>query len=129
MIGQQILARSLAPEDICAGIYVMTLHTQHQFIDSMCTPNGGTEYQVIPVVMRPETTQLPRKIVEVCLPYVVAQGYDKMTTVIDTRSERLARVTKSFAKSAIQPYRAKLKRDEATNTPCKCKKSGSKSSD
>ena len=129
MIGQQILARSLAPEDICAGIYVMTLHTQHQFIDSMCTANGGTEYQVIPVVMRPESTQLPRKIVEVCLPYVVAQSYDKMTFVIDTRNERLARVSKSFAKSAIKPYRAKHKREKATNSPCKCKESGSKSRD
>jgi hypothetical protein len=125
MVGEKILARSLAPEDIKSGIYVMTLHRQYQVLMSKCSPIGDPELVVLPVAMRPYETELPKKVIEVCLPYVVLETEKGKTEMLDTRSHRVAKVTKRFAKAAHKPHIAK---SEKKRKPCRCsrKKSSQK---
>jgi len=107
MVKENTLARSLAPEDIKAGTYVMVLHSQHQIIMGKCSAIGEPEVVVVPVVMRPFWTELPAKVLAVSLPYVVVERPETKTEIIDTRCDRLARVPKSFAKAAIKPHMPK----------------------
>lgn len=110
MITQTTLARSLAPEDIQVGNFVMVLHRQNQIMMGKCTDTGDPEVFVIPVITRPSFPELPAKVVDICLPFVVVRRESKKTEIIDTRSERLARVPKLFAQSALKSHKAKKKK-------------------
>ncbi len=117
MVKEITLTRSLAPDDIVKGIYVMTLHRQYQLLMSKCSPLGDPEVVIVPVVLRPYDTDLPMRVVSVCLPYVVVENEKGKTEILDTRSHRVARVPKRFAQSALKPH------IEKKGTPkCKCKK-------
>ena len=113
---EMILARSLAPEDILVGHFVMILQDQHQFLMGKCTPLGDTEYSTLEIRMRPDETALPGKVVEVCLPFVVVQNHEEKTSVLDIRSNQLARVSESFGLAALTPHKPKEK-----DSDCTCK--------
>lgn len=104
MVTESTLARSLAPEDIKSGTYVMTLHRQYQLMMGKCSAVGDPEVVIVDVVVRPFCAQLPAKVVGVCLPYVVVKRETGKTEMLDTRSERLARVPKRFAKTALKSH-------------------------
>lgn len=114
-----MMARSLAPEDIAAGMYVAVLHIQHQFLMYRDNPAGDNELYICPIVRRPCVAELPRKVVGVCLPYVVVRNHDRKTEMLDTRSVRLARVDTQFAKAAIKPH-TKPREAESNGRRCKC---------
>jgi hypothetical protein len=124
MDNNMIMARSLAPEDIRVGAYVVTLHLQSQFLLFNELPTGEPEIIVHPVVRRPCETQLPRKVVSVCLPFVVVRNHERKTEMLDARSVRLARVSKEFAKAALKPH---IKSREAKSRRCRCECSGNRS--
>lgn len=115
MIAQTTLARSLAPEDIQVGNFVMVLHRQSQVMMSKCTDSETPEVVVIPVVTRPAYPELPAKVIDICLPFVVVRRESKKTEIIDTRSERLARVPEQFAKAALKPHMPKKKKGSKKN--------------
>ena len=104
MITENTLVRSLAPEDIKVGIYVMVLHRQCQVLMSKDSALGDPEIAVVQVVMRPYFPELPAKVIDICLPYIVVEREDRKTDIVDTRSERLAKVPKRFAKKALKPH-------------------------
>lgn len=122
---EMILARSLAPEDILIGYFVMILQDQHQFLMGKCTPLGDPEYSTLEMRMRPDETTLPGKVVEVCLPFVVVQNHEEKTSILDIRSKQLARVSESFGLAALTPHKPKEKDSECT---CKNKEEPSKES-
>ncbi|MBL4808517.1 MAG: hypothetical protein JKY43_00465 [Phycisphaerales bacterium] len=111
------LARRLAPEDILMGHYVMIHQDQQQFLIGRCSPLGEPEYVTMEFIMRPDETALPGKVVEVCLPYVVVENHKGKTSILDTRSKHLARVSESFGLAALIPHKPKEKDSE-----CTCKK-------
>lgn len=117
-----MMACSLAPEDICVGMYVATLHVQLQFLMYRENPAGDDELYTYPVVRRPHETELPRKVVGICLPYVVVRNHDRKTEMLDTRSVRLARVDTQFAKAALKPH-MKPREAKSDGKRCKCYRS------
>jgi len=103
------ISRAIAPEDIRSGVYVMIMHELYQL--PMLTCSGiEPEVTVLQVAMRPFHTDLPSRVVCVCLPFVVVETPDKKTEMIDTRKTRLARVGKRFAKAARKPHEPKKDR-------------------
>jgi len=113
-----IIARSLAPEDINVGMYVMTLHSQHQYLMLRDNAIGDDELYIQQIVRRPCEPELPRKVVGVCLPFVVVRNHNRKTEMLDTRSVRLARIDNQVAKIAIKPH---LKPREAKSDGKRCK--------
>ena len=103
MNAQVIMARSLAPEDILPGTYVMVLHEKREFLHAVNPMEGNTAPMISRLDMRPDETELPRIVVAVNLPFVVVKNYQKRTSVIDTRTVALAKVSKKFARAAITP--------------------------
>jgi len=107
MVKENTLARSLAPEDIKVGTYVMVLHQQRQIMMAKCSAIGEPEVIIVPVVIRPSWSELPAKVLAVSLPYIVVGRPETKTEIIDTCSDRLAKVPKAFAKVAIKPHMPK----------------------
>lgn len=121
-----IMARSLAPEDISVGYFVMTLNTQKQFLVDRCSQAGEEILGVQRLSLRPDETRLPRKVVGVCLPFVIVRDHNRMTEVIDTRSTGLARVGEAFAKAALKPHIKKREAKSSGKKPTSCKRCRSK---
>lgn len=95
MVNEIKVARSLAPEDIKPGIYVMHLATYCEYARWPCEPDATV--QVTKVRWTPENGQRPGRVVAVCLPFVLIENEKGDTTMCDTRRMSLARVKRSFA--------------------------------
>ncbi len=104
MVKEITLARSLAPEDIKPGTFVMTLHRQNQIMMGKCSESSDPQVVVVPVITRPGFVELPAKVLAICLPFIVVKRETGKTEMIDTRAERLALVPKSFAKAALKSH-------------------------
>ncbi len=104
MSNEIIMARSLAPEDVRPGTYVMVLSEQRELLHPVNPSEGDVSPMVSRVSMRPNETLLPRLVLEVNLPFVVVKNYERKTEVLDVRGVQLARVSKRFARAAVKPY-------------------------
>lgn len=106
MDAQLIMARSLAPEDILPGTYVMVLLEQRDLLHPANPVEGDLSPVVSRVLMRPYETVLPRLVLEVNLPFVVVKNHERKTEVLDMRGVRLVKVSKRFARAAVEPHLA-----------------------
>lgn len=122
MVTEQTLVRSLAPEDIKVGTYVMTLHRQCQVMMGKESSLGEPEAVVIQVVLRPYFPELPAKVVDICLPFIIVERENRKTDIIDTRAERLAKVPKRFAKEARKSHLPKKDKKKKKSKSKKGKK-------
>lgn len=104
MSTNMMMARSLAPEDILPGTYIMVLREQRELLHPVNPNEGDVSPKVTRVSMRPSETLLPRMVVEVALPFVVVRNAQRSTEVLDIRGLELARVSKRFAKLAVAPH-------------------------
>lgn len=95
------LARSLAPEDIQAGQFVMALNEQHQYLCGRCNPSDTPEYVVVEVLLRPDRVRMPRIVVAVNLPFVLVENFAGKTELLDIRKTRLVVVSDEFAFAAL----------------------------
>jgi hypothetical protein len=112
-----IMARSLAPEDILPGTYIMVLHEQRELLHPANPAEGDVSPVVSRVLMRPCETGLPRLVLEVNLPFVVVKNHERKTEVLDIRGVRLVRVSKRFARAAVEPH---LDSDEGNPSVRRC---------
>lgn len=99
-----IMARSLAPEDILPGTYVMVLREQRELLHPVNPNEGDVSPMVTKISMRPNETSLPRLVLDVNLPFVVVKNFERKTEVLDIRGVELVRVTKRFARIAVEPF-------------------------
>lgn len=104
MNAQLIMARSLAPEDILPGTYVMVLLEQRELLHPVNPAEGDMSPVVSRVLMRPYETAMPRMVLEVNLPFVVVKNHERKTEVLDVRGVRLVKVSKRFARAAVAPH-------------------------
>ena len=109
MVKEIKVARSLAPEDIKAGIYVMQLATYDEYARWPCEP--GASVQTARVRWVPENDQRPCRVVAVCLPFVLVENEKGDTTMYDTRRTALCRVKRAFAELAWARARQSAARD------------------
>ena len=104
MNAQLNMARSLAPEDILPGTYVMVLSEQRELLHPANPVEGDLSPVISRVKMRPYETLLPRLVLEVSLPFVVVKNAERKTEVLAIRAVELARVSKRFARIAVKPH-------------------------
>ena len=118
-----LVTRFVAPDDIRAGQFMMTMH---HLCQAPILKDEGVEPEILVLqfTMRPYRTEIPRKVLSVCLPFVVLELADKSTEVVDTRSTRLSRVNKQFAKAARKPHQKKNEKSKEKRN--KRKRKGSK---
>lgn len=109
-------ARSLAPEDIRPDQYVAVTHVVAQFLwPFSCDGADWRLPEVRKVLWMPYTQRGPLKIVEVCLPFVLARQVDGKHRVLDTRTCRLAKLSERFGRRVFRRLKDKDKdKDKAS---------------
>jgi hypothetical protein len=113
------LARSLAPEDIRPGDYVAVLHEIYEFPTWFWCDGGFAlpRDEAVRVRFTPHDDAAPLKVQAVCLPFVLVKQPCGGQRTIDVRRRPLARLAKTYGKSAWRAYR-KGRNASARNTLC-----------
>ncbi|MCB9853227.1 MAG: hypothetical protein H6819_09045 [Phycisphaerales bacterium] len=95
--------RALAPEDIRIGDYVaitqLVLELPSFFWNDATSRDPSTPVRL---PWTPGDGGLPRRVVDVCLPFVFVQEPDGRHSTLDTRRHRLARLNKRYARAALK---------------------------
>ena len=101
------LAKTLAPEEICAGDYVARLYEIKEFPswfweDGICPDRE----ELVRIQYTPEDGGIPLKVKSVCLPFVLVKDPRAQRFTLDVRQVKLARLDREFAKMAWNMLRA-----------------------
>ena len=93
--------RALPPEDIRPGQCVCVLNELWELPRCMldCALPGDTA--MAQFVCLPDEDEVPMRVVEVCLPFVLAERADGQPRTLDVRRFRLARVSPKFARKVF----------------------------
>ncbi len=110
---KRVLARTLAPEDIRAGMFV-AIHGEigeYMPFSVLCGDAQWTAPELVRVRWLPHDSDVgPRKVIEVCLPYILVKDQHNDLRTLDTRRYNLVRVSESFAQEAFRREARKRKR-------------------
>lgn len=93
-------AKPLAPEDVAPGDYVAVLDQVYEYPSVVwyCDRPLAGEDEVIRLRLRPHRSELPLRVVAVCVPFVYAEDVGGKRRTIDLRSTRLARIDRKVGK-------------------------------
>ena len=110
------LAKSLAPEEIRTGDYVSLLHTVCDFPAIVwCNDTSLVEQEkLIRLPLLPwENVGLPLQVLSVCLPFVLVKQPCGKQYSIDIRQHQLAKLSKSYVKTARKAFQSKQRKKKA----------------
>jgi hypothetical protein len=96
------LAKSLAPEDVCAGQYVAVLRITYEvpsYVWRGCEAFGDPS-ELVRISMMPDEAAEPLKVKAVCLPFVLVRSPSGQERALDVRRFHLARLDDRFARAA-----------------------------
>lgn len=103
------ICRSLAPEDIQRGDYILPLIERHEFIQP--SPFGGcdasTPYRVVALNSLPSHPEGPMKVLDVCLPFLLVRKADTTCAMLDIRQMQVGRLDSEFARRCVKKLRPK----------------------
>jgi len=102
---QLALTRSLAPEDIRVGDYVVVTHDTAQVLLESCLPGATQALQLARVRFIPYRAGWPYRVVSVCVPFVIVQDFEGDVENLDLRQHSISRVDKHYFQSASRRYR------------------------
>ncbi len=118
MTHESIVARSLAPEDIHSEMYIAVTHVIGQHMPLFCAEQSdlerGEPYRVV-WLPRPEHRQ-PRRVLDVCLPFVLVESARRRTHTLDVRTCRLARLEDRFGRMYFKRIRRRIKQRQKNRT-------------
>ncbi len=98
--------RTLPPEDIRAGQFVSVLNELYELPRSWLGSAMPGESPMTTLVCLPDEDEVPMRVVEVCLPFVLAERADGKPRTLDVRRFRLARVSPKFARKVFSRMKA-----------------------
>lgn len=105
------VAKLLAPEDVRAGDYVAVLRVTYEVPSFYWCGEPALEDRsdLVRLRMLPDQPAMPLKVVAVCLPFVLVSSPTGEARTLDLRRHQIARLDRSFAKSARRLRKAKSK--------------------
>jgi hypothetical protein len=110
MTTERMMAKPLAPEDLRCGMYVMRLKQICEIMGFWLDAVDKTS--ITRVARTPWRSQMPLRVVEVCLPFVLVEDAKGRSGMLDVRLVQLAQVSDRFGREAVLRARAQRKRAE-----------------
>lgn len=102
------LARSVAPEDLARDDFVCVLFEVSEFVSlAVILADTWQDPKPIRVAHYPCETGTPRRVIEICLPFVLLRDWQGKHELVDVRQVKLARVPQRFGRSVVK----RLKRE------------------
>jgi hypothetical protein len=108
---ERMVAKPLAPEDIRRGMYVMRLQEICEILGFWLDDIDKTS--ITRVARTPWRSQMPLRVAEVCLPFLLVEDAKGRCGTLDVRQVKLAQVSDRFGREAVLRARAKRERAEA----------------
>jgi len=99
----------VAPEDIRLGDFVCLLRVVQEWIPFFDNAPWHRD-PLRRVEMMPCDEQLPMRVVEVCLPFIMVKQTDGTHRVLDIRRHRLARVARIYGQSVFSRMKRERKK-------------------
>ena len=109
------MAKSLAPEEICAGDYVAVLHAVYQYPALIwCDDDALTARdEIIRLKLVPEDSGEPLLVKSVCLPFVLVEDSSGRSLPLDVRRSQLAKLDPAYAKAARGSKKSKRRKHKS----------------
>ena len=104
------LARATPPEEIRAGDYVAVLHIVGEHLPCAWGEESWKAAAPVRMLWLP-WTNVPMRVQEVCLPFLLVRDPDGKSQTLDVRRYRLARVSERFGRKAFKRLATKKKKD------------------
>ncbi len=109
------VSRVLAPEDICAGMYVAVLTERHTVWPEYFSLDDIAYDRIKPLVYNLIASKggTPQHVVEVCLPFVLVETAQEQVQTLDVRVSTLAQVSERYGRELFRLTRqAKARKRE-----------------
>ncbi len=101
MSTETMIATPIAPEDIEKGAFVAVLHVVGEHVPMFC-PEWLKENSAPKQLLWLPPSGIVLKVLDVCLPFVLAKGPDGKSSTLDVRRYRFARVSERFARRVFK---------------------------
>lgn len=101
------LAACVAPEDIHCGDYLVILSRTEEYPSFFwcCDTTSMQPHETVRVRFN-DRGGVPLKVKAVCLPFVLVEMPNKKPLSLDVRVYQCAKLGRSYAKTAVQAFRA-----------------------
>jgi len=101
--------QTLAPDDIKRGDYITITHDTCQLIQGDC--DAGRPLEIVRLTYIPMEAGEALRVIEACLPFIIAEDSRGNIEHVDLREQHIARVSKRFGK-AERRHRKQLEKKE-----------------
>lgn len=115
------LIKLAAPEDLEPGQYVAIYDELREYMTCALFEGPTATSRVVQLRWLPDEDELPLRIVEVCVPFVLARRADGRHRTLDLRRYRLARLTPAFGREVFRRYKHDERRGKDDSKPGKSK--------
>jgi hypothetical protein len=103
-------SRVVGPEDVRRGDYVTVTHTMYEYIQDPCVSTPSQEIPIARVTVMSDDAGKAKKIVEVCLPFVLVKDANGKLDSLDLRRHRVAKLTEKYGRRAFEAKKKRKKR-------------------
>ena len=108
------LARSVAPEDLARDDFVCTLFEVSEFVSlAVLLGESWQDPKPIRVAHYPSETGTPRRVIEICLPFVLLRDWQGKHELVDVRKVKLARVPQRFGRLVVKRLKREAEKAKA----------------
>jgi len=102
-------SQSVAPEDIRVDDFVCLMRVVREWVP-LFDDDSWRRNPLRRAEQLPDDEQLPMRIVEVCLPFVMVKQTDGTHRMLDVRRHRLARVSDAFGRAVFDRMKRQRRR-------------------
>ena len=106
------LIKLAAPEDLEPGQYVAIYDELREYLTCALLEGPTATSQVVQLRWLPDEDELPLRIIEVCVPFVLARRADGGHRTLDLRRYRLARLSPTFGREVFRRYKRDASRSD-----------------
>lgn len=109
-------SRLIGPEDVKRGDYVTVTHTMYEFYHDICPSLPDDDIKIMRATVMSDEAGQAKKVIAVCLPFVLVENSLGRQESLDLRRHRIARLSKSYGREAFKKKKDVKKPDVKLKT-------------
>lgn len=95
-------SRVIGPEDVRRGDYVTVTHTMYEYFQDLCPSLPDDDVKIVRVTVMSDEAGQAKKVIAVCLPFVLVEDIAGKRESLDLRRQRIAILSKGYGRKAFK---------------------------
>ena len=95
-------SRAIGPEDVKRGDFVTVTHTMHEYLQDLCPSLPEDDVKIVRVTVMSEEAGQAKRVIAVCLPFILVEDIANKRASLDLRRHRIARLSKGYGRIAFK---------------------------